>query len=62
MFMLWKGGLLQMEKKEEKLPISEKKKAHAAVTSNYECTKNCFTCPFPGAKCVTNPCLWNHLT
>lgn len=32
------------------------------VTGDYACSKNCRTCPFPGAKCVENPEYhWTHI-
>lgn len=31
------------------------------VTLEYECGQDCRTCPFPGAKCVSDPDLWQHV-
>ena len=38
------------------------KQQKAVITGDYVCSKNCRTCPFPGAKCVENPeYYWAHI-
>ncbi len=51
-----------METKRKYTSVPEKdQKEKAVVTVQYDCGQECRICPFPGAKCVNNPELWNDV-
>ncbi len=48
----------KIKKINETKKIQEQKEA---IIAEYDCSKHCRSCPFPGAKCVNNPEMWKYI-